>query len=95
MNKWSTLMKRVLSYRLDNVYDDLPELRELITKDTKVVDVLKYSDFISTEDLNLLLNAQPLFNIAPVDLKAYILAVFGLRSYHLSTKLESVVENNS
>ena len=86
--KWSTLMKYVLSNRTFELYSDLHHLRKLITKETKVLDIVdNYSDFLNKEGLSLLIEAQPLFNISPIDLKAFILEVIGLRSYHISKNL--------
>lgn len=88
--KWSTLMKVVLKNRSFHVYDFLPELRKLITNDTKVVDLLNYSQVFDVDEFRLLLDAQPLFNISPVDLKVFILACMGLRPYHLQKPVENI-----
>lgn len=89
-NKWSALMVKVQANKDITVYEYLPALRKLITKDTKVSDIIQYVEHFNSEELNMLMNAQPLFNIAPLDLKCYILAVLGLRPFHFETKIESV-----
>ena len=88
VKKWSALMKYVLSNRTFEMYEDLSLLRKVISKDIKVVDVIeKYNNHLSEKGSNLLIEAQPLFNLAPVDLKAFILSVMGLKSYHVNPSL--------
>lgn len=82
---WSQLMKHVLSWKSDDIYADLPEMRKVIKKDFRVMDVLPYAQYFNPDELKMLIAAQPLFNIAPVDLKAYILAILGLKSHHVSS----------
>lgn len=88
VKKWSILMKYILSNRTFELYSDLHILRKLLHKDIKVTDIIeKYSAYLNKEGLNFLIEAQPLFNISPIDLKAFVLAVIGLRSYHIKPSL--------
>lgn len=89
-DKWSRLMSYVLSKKDNRIYDDLPELRKVLPNDVSVIDILKFSDFLDQEGLRLLVEAQALFNLAPRDLKSYILAVFGLRAWNFDSS-----ENNN
>jgi len=81
---WSILMSKVLSSRNVSIYDYLPELRRLISKDITVTDLIPYLDYFDPDEFQSLVDAQALFNHAPKDLKCYVVAVLGLRPHHLT-----------
>jgi len=84
-DKWSSLMNYVLALKDGRLYDDLPELRKLIKEDTTVADLIDCCDPIFKKvAMDKLVKAAPLFNIAPVDLKSFILATLGLKSYNVT-----------
>lgn len=88
VKKWSSLMKYILTNRTYEMYEDLHILRKVLDRNIKVVDIIdKYGQYLNKEGLNYLIEAQPLFNISPLDLKAFVLAVIGLKSYHINPKL--------
>lgn len=96
MPKWSQFMRVVMSRRLTSVPTDqtasvkeLPHLRILLTKDLKTVDLI---ELLSKKDSNLarmLLEVSPLFDASPRDLKAHILAVFGVDQEDLRSYLQN------
>lgn len=95
MPKWSKFMGKIMSRKLTSVptnntssVKELPFLRPLITKEVKTVNIIK---FLTEKDSNLarlLLEVAPLFDAAPRDLKAHILAGFGVTHTELKEVLE-------
>ena len=97
MPKWSQFMGIVMSRKLNSVPTDktasvkeLPFLRPLISKNTKTVDLIELLNKKDTELSRMLLEVSPLFDAAPRDLKAHILAVFGVTHEELQNHLESL-----
>ena len=95
MPKWSKFMGIIMSRKLTSVptsntssVKELPFLRPLISKEVKTVNIIK---FLTEKDSNLarlLLEVAPLFDAAPRDLKAHILASFGVDHKELKEVLE-------
>ena len=96
MPKWSKFMSIVMSRKLSSMPTDntasvkeLPFLRPLITKEVKTVDLI---DLLTKKDnslARLLLEVSPLFDSSPRDLKAHILAVFGVTHTELKEYLQN------
>lgn len=92
--KWSRFMREVMSRKLTSVPQDktvsvkeLPTLRSLLTDKIKTTDIVELLNAKDPEYNRLLLDISSLFDEAPVDLKAHILATFGISSYELKTFL--------
>lgn len=78
--KWSKFMKYVLDRRNYVNEVSLSEVRKLIPKDISVIDIINnYSDNLDPHGLEMLVSAQPLFNLSPKDLKVFILVALGLK----------------
>jgi hypothetical protein len=95
MPKWSNFMGRVMSRKLNSVptektssVKELPYLRNFITKKTKTVDLIELLTKKDPEMARLLLEVSPLFDAAPRDLKAHILATFGVTRDDLKDLLD-------
>ena len=95
MPKWSQFMGKVMSRKLSSLptektasVKELPFLRPLITKDVKTVDLIELLNRKDPDLARLLLEVSPLFDAAPRDLKAHILAVFGVNGSELREHLE-------
>lgn len=81
--KFSALMNEVLHTKLTQLdYDDLPNLREHVSPHSKITDYTDVLDNVLVEKKRLLLDATPMFNLVPEDLKAFILLAVGVRSSH-------------
>ena len=90
--KFSCLMKEVSDRgsRLSEYdYDDLPLLREILSGSTSIQDIPEIFEIIRPEDVSKLLDASPVFEIAPTDLKAHILMSLGVRSYHIKKSMKA------
>lgn len=96
MPKWSQFMAIITSRKLSSVPTDLtasvkelPFLRPLLTKEVKLVDLIELLNKKNNSLSRLLLEVAPLFDAAPRDLKAHILAVFGVTNQELKQHLEN------
>lgn len=96
MPKWSRFMSIVMSRKLSSTPTDstasvkeLPFLRPLIKKSTKTVDLIDLLNKKDSDLARLMLEVSPLFDSAPVDLKAHILAVFGVNHLELKEYLQN------
>lgn len=97
MPKWSQFMAIIISRKLNSIPTDgtasvkeLPALRSLLNKNIKIVDLI---DLLNKKDQKLsrlLLEVAPLFDAAPKDLKAHILAVFGIHASELKIHLDLI-----
>lgn len=83
--KFSQLMRTALSVRLNSLdYDDLPVLRALVGRYDKLQDVSSVAyRAMEHGHFKALLDCSPMYNAAPVDLKAFLLLALGVRSHHL------------
>lgn len=95
MPKWSDFMAVVMSRKLNSMPTDntasvkeLPFLRPLITKDVQTVDLIELLTKKDNKLARMLLDVSPLFDKAPRDLKAHILAVFGVTHSELKEHLQ-------
>lgn len=90
--KFSCLMKEVSergSKLSEYDYDDLPLLRKALSNATSIQDIPEIFEVIPPGDVSKLLNASPIFEIAPIDLKAHILMSLGVRSYHIKKSMKA------
>lgn len=83
--KLGTLMREALDARLNSLdYEDLPALREAIRKNGKLQDISSVV-FKQVGDVKfkVLLDAAPIFNVCPIEMRAFVLLALGVRSAHM------------
>lgn len=82
--KFSTLMSHCLSVSLSQLdYEDLPNIRKKLSTCTTISELSEPLTHASPSIKRMILDAGPIFNDAPRDLKAFILLAAGIRSHHL------------
>ena len=93
--KWSQFMREVNSRKLTSIPQDntasvreLPALRALLKDKIKTINIVELLNKKDAEYNRLLLDVSPMFDSAPVDLKAHILATFGVTHKELKEFLE-------
>lgn len=94
--KWGKFMTVVMSRKLHAVETDqtasvkeLPALREIIKDSTKTEDIIELLTLKNPNLARLLIDVSPLFDSSMRDLKAHIVAVFGVKAEELKDYLES------
>lgn len=81
--KFFSLVKEAKSKKyLALDYGYLPGLRKLLNQTKSVEQLIPHLESsLSKENMFKLLEVSPMFNLAPIDLKAYILLSLGLRKF--------------
>lgn len=84
-SKIAELLSVVRSLKIDlDGYKDLPNLKDKITPDKKMDEIVPYLvRAIDKDKLGLVISTSPVIQLMPYDYRIYILACLGLRSFHI------------
>lgn len=91
-DKFSAFMSSASTTKLTKEdYNDLPLLHELLSNDTTMADIVQA--VMSSKKSNELMSIAPVFDIAPMELKAFILLTSGIRSRSLNSCFKTSTPN--